>query len=398
MSIWNRLKAMFGILGGWEEAAKVEEEAPVMPAPQHEKRKEANHFEDEPAGKPVKQHNPAESKVAAQREADTMSWSPPDEESQWDDMSPFYLWRISVAQAGEWVVGTQDFDYAALSGGRGQHLGGNRESGAGRIALFHRATRVWTKDLERPNEAAVSNDGRCVACDWLFGGGLQSRFCGFDANGGEIFASAFAANLTGCGLTPEGEVAWCLTLASESESDANRLVFFSMESGKELFRTEFPCAEFQGLSNGTPGVSLEGAEIKVDVKGVGTMRFSPDGEWLNREELARAAAVKFEELASGYALMDHAYSLIGDRDPREVSTGEWERIRALLVRSDEGQVSDNTHARIHRTLGEFAETRGELSTAITHYSRALEWNPKVGVKQRMKKLIQQVSLLSGGTD
>lgn len=49
-------------------------------------------------------------------------------------------------------------------------------------------------------------------------------------------------------------------------------------------------------------------------------------------------------------------------------------------------VSENTQARIRRRLGEIHHRCGDSRKALEHFDKALELNPKVGVKRIADKL------------
>ena len=95
----------------------------------------------------------------------------------------------------------------------------------------------------------------------------------------------------------------------------------------------------------------------------------------------------------GYALLDFAEQRLKDTAFDKMAQEEQTLVCRLLERACECRVSDNTLAKVNRHLGEIALACGEKQQAVSCFRRALQLNPKVGVKKKLQALEKG---LSGG--
>jgi tetratricopeptide (TPR) repeat protein len=137
-------------------------------------------------------------------------------------------------------------------------------------------------------------------------------------------------------------------------------------------------------------VWLEGSEVLVSTGEGLCYRYSPKGKLLNEEELvekeeeARLSAAIRE--GDGYTLLRVAEGQLEKTPLGEMAPEKRDAARHLLEQASESRISDHTKAKAHRWLGEIALASGQKAKAVAHFRKALELNPKVGVKKRLEAL------------
>ena len=272
----------------------------------------------------------------------------------------------------KYIVGWQDFDY------RGGSRGGDRESGFGRVILIRDNQILYQVDMERPNDGSVANNGRVAINDWRFGLNLDGIFYVIEKEGSKLIEHLTKANLYTCGISEDGQLAWCNSTSSEDENESDKLFIFSTSPPKLLFKMD---------GRDTPE-KIEKAEneILIRLKGF-DRRYTINGELINAEEVRNAEKAYIMEHGSGYDLFYLSEKILkekGDKD--HLSEEQFHEVRNLLLRALEKDISDWHKAKIHRHLGKLAEEKNNQVEAFKQYTLAIEYDPKVGVKKALAKL------------
>jgi len=278
---------------------------------------------------------------------------------------------FAKAPNGKYILAWQDFDY------RGGSIGGNRESGFGRAILISDNQLLYQVDLEMPNDGSVANNGRAAINDWRFGLNLDGIFYVLEKDGSKLIEHPTRANLLKCGICEDGLLAWCKSASSEDENDSNKVFVFSTSPPKLLFKVD--AGEIPERIERTEN------EILITLKGF-NRRYTIDGELLNAEEVREAEKAYTIEHGSGYELFYLAERILQKRGPKEISEDEFQEIHALLTKALHKDISDWYKAKIHRLLGELAESQNDQVKALKHFTLAIEYDPKVGVKRALARL------------
>jgi hypothetical protein len=252
----------------------------------------------------------------------------------------------SKSPDGQYIVAWQDRDYRSGSGG------GLRESGPGRFVLIRDNKLLFQRDLQRPDEARVSNNGHVVINDVMFGDTLRGTFYVFGENGAELIKHYMQANPLDCGISEDGDVAWCTSVYSDSQEDSDKLFVFATSPPKLLFKVD----ERDSLEN----IHIADEEIQITLRGA-VRRYSYDGRLLNAEEIREAERVYTIEHGRGYDLIHLADQILAEKDPRELSGDELQEALSLLTKALQRDISDWHKAKVHRRLGELAEAQGDQS-------------------------------------
>jgi hypothetical protein len=115
---------------------------------------------------------------------------------------------------------------AAFNDGYLQRTKNGEEWIAGTIYLIRGTMVLWRKNLERPNDAAVANNGSMVVNDWLYvKQKLGGKFYVFNQKGDLVLQKQFDSNLCSCAITKEGNYAVVSTAFPE-----NTIHFFDINN------------------------------------------------------------------------------------------------------------------------------------------------------------------------
>lgn len=191
-------------------------------------------------------------------------------------------------------------------------------------------------------------------------GELYTRISFPDAADSEITVNALAFEFT---ADIEAEKLFFYT-ANSGHADGATLYCVNINEGKLLWR----------ISNVPPG-----GEIKIDPVKQLVKAGEPYGT--NYDYIVEATysgEVIDRKYRSGYEMIREANKKLEHGNIKEASS--------LLEEALATSISDNTKAETYRTLGEIAERTDANSTAIDYYEKAVDLNPKIGVKKRLAKL------------
>lgn len=130
---------------------------------------------------------------------------------------------------GSYVESPNGVYLAAFADGHFQKIGNERKWVYGQVFLVKNLkTVLWRKRLGRPNDGAVSNNGRVAINDWLkMKQTLGGKFYIFDKRSRVIVEREFSSNLATCAISQTGNYA----VASTAFPD-NRIYFFDSENGE----------------------------------------------------------------------------------------------------------------------------------------------------------------------
>ena len=247
--------------------------------------------------------------------------------------------------------------------------GFNGEPVAGRYILLAGGAVLLDREMERPQDGKVAEDGTFILNDWGAADALAGTFHAFRADGNTIVSREYSANLLNNGLSPDGRLAVCQTCNAPGSPDSSILTVFDLEAGIELARWS---AE-SGWANGYEFPD-GGQRIRMLRHERPPLEYSLAGEFFDRrlwlqDEVARGTLYALRKaLAEGEAATGVSVEALRQGTKRLIA--EDERFQA------EGW----------RLLGEIEESVGNPIGALQAYDRALGFNPKIGVAKRAAAL------------
>jgi tetratricopeptide (TPR) repeat protein len=235
--------------------------------------------------------------------------------------------------------------------------------------------------MGRPEDGRVANNGNFILNDWEDTSALSGSLVAFDRAGREIIRRHFNANLFNNGLSADGHFAACHTCNSFDPEDSSVLAVFDLSAGLELARWY--------AESGWPNsyeFSEDGKTVGLGCKGVGTFRYSLTGDFIDREIWIEAALTKGEYWTT-ILMVESLIKAAG----KDVSAELASKLISSLVRIDSQFGSADTQWRplALKLRGACLEASGAPAEALACYERALELNPKIGVKRRANQLKKQ---------
>lgn len=252
--------------------------------------------------------------------------------------------------------------------------GGYRESGHGRYALIEGLALRAQGTMERPNDGHVARNGTFVLTDWMFGDALRSEFHVISSNGEPLLRERFTANGFSSGIAPDGSrVAY--QLCNSDTPDGGMLVVFDV-------RTRVRLAAFTPRAGWGQEYIFAPDRIGVVNGEQGTFWYDFDGVLLNPEAWVQHR----DDSPNGFRMLEHAQASL-ESAPRPLSEADAKSILETAAAAGEQlERWPRYAAKAERLRGEVAEERGDASAAIQHFQRALQLDPRCGVKKRLAAL------------
>jgi len=272
----------------------------------------------------------------------------------------------SESENGQYLLIRQDSD-------RERGIGGYRKSGNGRFALVNKGQVVYVGECERPTEGEVANSGTFIINDTLFGDKLGSKLYVYSAGGVLSFSHVFSANTLNIGISAEGTHV-VAQLCNSNTEDSSKLYLFDISQSKVVsaFVPETGWADKYEFS-------VPNKAVYLCYKNNRRYGYSFDGTFLDSQRYDRERV----EDASPIDLV-----LIVREKLNGATNEQLPDLLSLISKAFEGNFSEyqDYQALGYRLKGEILESLGNLEEAILAYQKALNINPKIGVKQRLKKL------------
>lgn len=249
-------------------------------------------------------------------------------------------------------------------------VAGHRGGGQGAWVLFDGKAPVTRGRLQRPNDGAISNIGRCIVTDWLFTDRLESRFYAFEPDGRVILDVELGANAGDSAISTDGRFAAITTASNPGRPEwPNLLLAFDLDRAAELWR--LPVGR-------TLDVAIDGEEDLVSLA-------------MHGSDAKRTVRLSTGEQLEGWDEPLNKFDAVGILEaevkaaPDDASAQESRiaRARALVT---EFADYPGWQARLLKVEGEALERLGQPSDAKAAYLRGLELDPQLGVKRRLAAL------------
>jgi tetratricopeptide (TPR) repeat protein len=285
----------------------------------------------------------------------------------------------SESEDGEYLLIRQDSD-------RERGIGGYRNSGNGRFALVKKGQVIYVGECERPTEGEVSNTGTFAITDTLFGDNLGSKLYVYSGDGTLRFSHMFTANMLNIGISVQGTHVLAQLCNSDTE-DSGKLYLFDIRQSKVIsaFVPETGWADKYEFS-------VPDKIVYLCYKNSRRYAYSFDGIFLDSH---RYDHERVEDASPTDLILIVREKMNGSTQEQLPS------LLSMISKAFEGNLNDyhDYHALAYRLKGEIQESMGNVEQAISAYQKALNIDPKVGVKQRLKKLEKEIKLVgsSGST-
>lgn len=241
----------------------------------------------------------------------------------------------------------------------------------GNLALIKEMSLLFKKEIQRPNNCYVSNDGFVICCDWQNSNELTGMFLIFDTAGKQIFARKTSANLGACAISDNSKIALFETYNSDTE-DSNSIFIVDIEQKKIIHKFERPA------SFNTAFIDTDKKLVKLkDHRGfIFEINFS--GQQINRDDYEK-------QIISKGSVRD-CLSLYFEK-PNEVKFKD-EKYLELLTKglTDSNASYSFGKDRIYRMIGEYYDANGDIERTIENWNKAMQINPKIGVKRKLDNL------------
>lgn len=245
----------------------------------------------------------------------------------------------------------------------------------GTVGLLKNGKQVFAKRFDRPHDCKVSNNGMVTICDWGNTDKRTGDFLVLDETGNEIFRRIAKANLGTCSISTDGHYAIFETYSSDTE-DSNKIFIVDIKSKTEISSFDRPFAFIAA------DIDTEQKQIKLIDNSDFEFITDFNGNQLNKKELE-------ETILKRGTTLDKLIFLESNYSPNElINKSEYE---GLLIKalSDKDASYSYGQDKIHKVLGQLYLERNETEKAIDHWGKALEINPKVGVKKKFDSLVNK---------
>lgn len=246
----------------------------------------------------------------------------------------------------------------------------------GAYALVKNGNVIVSDNCPRPDYAAVSNKGNFVICEIDTIGELKTTVHAFSVET-SLRTSTKVQALPNCvGISDDGRYV-AVQFCNSRNEDSGKLMLWDVDKLERM-------ASFEPETGWPDKIRFRVTErvIILEYEKVGmkrSYRYSFDGEFLDRERY------RIEEIED--ASVSQMVYIIRRRF-KDAAEEDLPGLRGLiddtLSRSFAGEPGYLASA--HRLKGEIHEAMDERLPAIAAYERALDLNPKVGVKTRLKNL------------
>lgn len=117
-----------------------------------------------------------------------------------------------------------------------------------------------------------------------------------------------------------------------------------------------------------------------------------NGKVLNKNELDSVYQKIREESTDGYTLYNLAMEYLYDCSLFELQDDIRDKVINILLRANQGNMSNNTHATICKVLGEYCFKIADIENCIAWFEQAISCNPKIGLKRKLDSLKQNNSV------
>ena len=252
-----------------------------------------------------------------------------------------------------------------------QFRDGHEENGKwknGQLALLKNNILQYKKTIARPHDCIVTNEGIVICTDWLNTTSLAGKFLILNSIGEEIFSKKTTANIGNLAVSKDSKIAIFETHSSES-NDGDKIFVIDTEK-KELHKKFDKIVSFKkaSIKNDINRIKLQdyrGFKIEIDFDGIQT----------NEEDYEN------QVLKKG-TIQDKLYLYQGKPDTEKFSDINYLNLLNNALNDKDANYSFGLD-HLYRKLGEYYESNHQIEKTIESWEKAIELNPKVGIKRKL---------------
>ncbi len=248
-------------------------------------------------------------------------------------------------------------------------IGGHRKAGKGFYFLIYNNVLTVMGQMERPNDGKVADNGWFIINDWLFTDNLESVAYCFDDKGNIIIRKKLKANLLTNAISRSGNFALFQTANSDNDY-GNNLFFYDLKTQVLIWKKKCDFAWPKEYS-----ISEDEYRINLHYADIGTVSLDWKGNIIDRADYQ----FKYISSLSGNRLVYESLALLSGTTPDQTL------INLLEKGVNDNDTSPITKAVGFKFLGEIFETEN-LQKAYAYFEKALEYNPKIGLKRKLLSL------------
>jgi len=296
-----------------------------------------------------------------------------DDSSFIDIPSIDFFGQYTKSNSGEWAICWQDDSIE------------NDQNIDGRYVLYNRRdnTIAMQGRLERPNNGHVANNGDFSLEDWHYGFGneLSGTLYVFSSKGKILIQKRYHANIGNSAISESGRYAICQTSQNPDSEDGNRLTVFDTEKNTQLFSIHPPAMEWADNFAFREDIQQFG----IVMNKIGTFYFDREGNFLDTEGY-RFAMLKSDNF---YTILSAAGEMLKSTDFNK-KTAEAVIDAVTRARANGKNKSDYQNALALKIQGQAYEFLGNLENTLEAFEKAIELNPKIGLKRKADALRKKI--------
>ena len=245
----------------------------------------------------------------------------------------------------------------------------------GNIALVKDKTLLFKKKIQRPNDCHVSDDGIVICCDWQNSDLLTGKFLIFDTKGEQIFSKKTSANLGSCAISNNSKIALFETYGSSTD-ESNSIFIVDIEQKDIIHKFQRPRSFNSAL------IDTNNKLIKLkDNKGF-VFEIDFEGKQTNKEDFEKQVQTKG-------SVLDRLYLYSDKTDEVKLKDENYLNLLSKALIDNDASYSLGKD-RIYRMIGEYYEANGNTLKTIENWDKAIEINPKIGVKRKLEILKRKI--------
>lgn len=264
----------------------------------------------------------------------------------------------------------------AYNNGHYKVLDGINKFIKGEIIFINQNKLFLIKDLMRPHDGKLAENGSFIISDWMTAGEREGTFYVFNSEANVLIKKKFNSNLGKNAISESGRFAVIETLLSDSE-DGDKIFFFDLVLGKLIWESVRSVGNIENFQ-----FNENKKILTVSYGDFLNYHHTFQGEFLDEEKLEKERVGQ----ANGYELFSIAKKKKDGLDNNKSNLSDYEEVLYLLEKASNKDVSRHTKAGIHRMIGETYYNFGKTDLALFNFEKALSYNPNVGVKRLYDKL------------
>jgi len=250
---------------------------------------------------------------------------------------------------------------------------GYGERAKGKVLLIKDGGIEFSKSLQVPNDAVVSNDGYIAVCDWLFSDDLNGIFYIFNNKGEELFKKKVKANLGICAISSDSIYALFETYSADN-NDSDKIFIINITEQKVVAQFSRQVAFNKAVINSS--------NKTIKFFNNNSVGFETDfnGTQTNIEDYEKT-------LLENGSIYDKLVFYRGKEDKEVLKSEDYLKTLLSGLKNDDALYAFGQD-KLYRQIGECYEAIGNIDKAIEYWILAININPKVGIKKKLDKYIQ----------